>query len=268
MYLNYYLWRDEMKKWTLLLLSLATTNPVLAHYKAFSGFYGGLNLGLVESIVHDDTNTTLTWPNAFNISITSASKVTNTALRGGVTLGYSTFVTAGWVLGLEGRYNFQNLAIRNNEYIHEVNSMLEIEKHLSVKMDQDFALVGKLGFASCCKFLMYGLLGIDWAKVNLNIDSLYRQNLGNLISGTLQNASSQYESGLMLGLGVEYYLTKCATIGLEYNYVDYGSLKFRNPMSGWLMVDGVPQVGSFITDNNALNLQTNRFFLKLNYYFA
>lgn len=39
-------------------------------------------------------------------------------------------------------------------------------------------------------------------------------------------------------------------------------------MSGELIVDGTPQAGAFITDNNSLKMQINKVFLKFNYYFA
>lgn len=257
-----------MKKSTLVLLGLMLSGSSWAHYKPFTGFYAGLDLGLAQSEVHDDYNTILTWPQAFNITLSSDDKITDTSVVGGVTLGYSALMGRNWVLGVEGRANWQSLNTLNNEDIMEVNSMLHINKHTSVKVDQDFAILAKLGLVSHCKLLMYGLVGADWAKVKLDFDALYQQNLDGLIEGNVRNDSSQYESGLVLGLGLEYFFTKCSSIGLEYNYIDYGKLEFENPMSGDLTVGGIVQVGSFITDNNQLHMKNSKVFLKFNYYFA
>lgn len=257
-----------MKKWPSIFLGLLLSNSACAYYKSYNGFYGGVNLGLIQSKVYDDYDTRLNWPQAFDINILSNSKLTDISGTVGLNLGYSALFKNNFAWGLEGRANFQSLKTLNEESIHEVNSMLAIERHTSAELKQDFAFLGKLGLVYNCKFLVYGLVGADWGKVNIAIDTMYEQNIGGMIVGDLQNESSQYEAGLLLGIGMEYFVSPCTTIGLEYDYVNYGTVNFENPMTGDLLVNGVPQVGSFITDNNRIKMQTKKIMLRFNYYFT
>lgn len=259
---------DKMKKWTPLLLGLIIASPASAHYsKPFSGFYGGLDLGLIQSNVHNDQSVTSTFSNVFNFAANTDARITDTAFTGGIILGYSSCMRAGWVAGLEGRANFQNLDTYIHATMSESISTIQAKARPSVNIKQDFAFVGKLGFVHCYRFLMYGLIGADWAKINPSIDACFEDTLNTPMFGAIECTHSKYKSGLMLGLGVEYYLTKCTTVGLEYNYVNYGRI-FNDSISGQLIVDDLPLDGSAFSANSCVKMQTNKFMLKFNYYFA
>lgn len=258
-----------MNKWILSLSTLLLSSAAFANQGNFSGFYGGVNIGLIQSKLQDQYNTKVTIPNRLTLTLSeSPSGVTDTSFMGGITLGYTALCTRMFIIGIEGRANFQGLnTIIDDDHIEE-GSLLNVETDTSTKINRDFALLAKLGIAFDPCVALYSLIGIDWGHIEISSNANFRQTLDQFFNASVQASQSSYESGLLLGLGMEYLITACTSIGLEYNYVNYNHLDFPGAISGDLFADGVVRTDASFIDTNSMKLQTNKVLIKANYYFA
>lgn len=258
-----------MKKGNLAWIGLILSSTVFAQHGPFTGFHAGIDIGHAQSDVQDTYNTHIGVAGALNLNLTSTpSKVTDTALLGGVTLGYSLFVDPMFVFGVEARAHFQDLdSIVDHEHI-EANSDFRAVTNTSIEMDQDFALLAKLGMVLDNKCLMYVLAGADWGKMDIETSATYHQTLGATASGALSAKESSYEVGYTLGLGIEYLVLENLSVGLEYNYTVFGNLDFTSPISRQIALNGVPQADSIFSSTNVIEMNVSKALLKFNYYFC
>lgn len=251
------------------LLSLMISGSTFANSCPFEGFYGSLDIGYAQTTLKDDYETLIQVPGVLNLTLTAIpTKVTKPAFTAGLALGYGASFCNLYLIALEGRANFQDQkTIVDHQHI-EVNSALLTETKTSVKLDNDFALLAKLGLIPDPNILLYGLVGADWGDIDIVSNATYTQNIGTQLDGAVQDSHSYYETAWVLGLGIEYLFMTCASIGLEYNYIDYGNLDFPGAISGLISLNGVPTEGTLFSDNNTLKLKDNRVTLRFNYYFA
>lgn len=258
-----------MKKRNLAWLGLVLSSTVFAGQGPFTGFHIGLDMGHAQSDLQDTYNTHIGVAGALNLNLTSTpSKVTDTAMLGGVNVGYSLFVDPMFVFGVEARAHFQDLdSIVDHEHI-EANSNFRAITNTSVEMDQDFALLAKLGMVLDNKCLMYVLAGADWGKMDISTSANYHQTLGPTATGAITASKSSYEVGYTLGLGLEYLVLDNLSVGLEYNYTVFGNLDFTSPVSGLIALNGVPQADSVFSSTNVIEMNVSKALLKFNYYFC
>lgn len=258
-----------MKKGNLAWLGLVLSSTVFAAQGPFTAFHIGLDIGHAQSDLQDTYNTHIGIAGALNLNLTSTpSKVTDTAILGGVNVGYSLLVDPMFIFGVEARAHFQDLdSVVDHEHI-EANSDFHAVTNTAIEMDQDFALLAKLGMVLDNKCLMYVLAGADWGKMDISTSATYRQTLGPTANGALSATESSYEVGYTLGLGIEYLVLDELSVGLEYNYTVFGDLDFTSPISSRIALNGVPQADSIFSSTNVIQMNVSKALLKFNYYFC
>lgn len=254
----------------ILVLGLCFPSMVFGAGVPFSGLYGGINLGVTQSEIENERLAQIVMPGGVNFSLHPDDfKLTDLSISGGVTLGVTRVVKKNWLWGVEGRLNFEDLNTKFHDEIEEGNSSLIIKANRFLKLNRDLALLGKFGGILDQKYLIFGVLGIDWAHFELSKNFYYSQeNIGSVQTGELQSTEMGYKIGGVLGIGTEYLITKNSTMGMEYNYIFHNELDFSNPIMGMLLSNGVIQNGSSISDSNGLQSKINRFMIKYHYYFA
>lgn len=251
------------------LLSLLLPGTVLAAQGPFTGFYGGLDMGFMQSQVEDVYNTHIGVSGALNLNLkANSSKVTDTSGLGGVSFGYAMFVDPMFVFALEARAHFEDLDTTVDHEHVEANSNFFARTNTTIEMDHDFALLGKLGMVLDSKCFMYVLGGADWGKMDIHSNTQYMQNIGPQLTAGVAAEQSSYETGYVLGLGIDYLVMDFLSVGLEYNYTVFGDLEFVSPISGLVSANGVPQAASNISSFNEITMNVSKVLLKVNYYFC
>lgn len=252
----------------LLLGTFFSLDPLFASIP-FSGFYGGADLAVSQIQVKKERFAEIFLPGTFDLTLAPDQvKLTDLSILGGLTLGFTKIVKKKYLLGLECRLNFEDLNIKDHHTLQEAFSSQSLIEDYSLKFNQDLALLGRLGIVLDQKYLIFGVLGPDWGKFEISNSLIYTQQNGGALTGELHNKDSAYKAGMLLGLGTEYAVLEKTTIGMEYNYIFHNKLNFSNPLPATLSIDDLIQIGSSISERNGLKSKTNRFIIKLNYYFT
>lgn len=255
-----------MKKF--FLLGLFFSFNTLAAKVPFSGIYGGADLGVSQIQLKKERFAEILLPGTFDTTLMPYQlKLTDISILGGLTLGFTKIVKKKYLVGLEGRFNFEDLNVKSQIHLQENFSSLLIADDYFLKLNQDLALLARLGMVLDQKYLIFGVLGPDWGKFEVSNYFTYTQQNGGTFSGNLYSQDKAYKAGLLLGLGTEYALLENTTIGMEYHYIFHNKLNFNNPLPSMLTADNLIQVGSSVVEQNGLKSKINRFMIKLNYYF-
>lgn len=129
-----------------------------------------------------------------------------------------------WVLGVEGTYSWADLA-------QTQRSALVAIKTAAVDVRQIGTIVGKIGWATADRWMVYGKGGLAWGRFHtLDINS----------AGTNFD-KAVWEYGYTLGLGVEYMWTPNWIFGAEF---DYYAFTFNRQLTN-------AGINAAITDSNA-----------------
>lgn len=265
-----------MKHWISAIVGLACVSSVFANNCPFTGTYVGANFGLIQNdIHHQGTETIFISPITTLNASTNALHKTHSSLLGGLTLGYA-LPFQQFLVGIEGRANYQRINSNSSEK-YEINTTgtdafdVPLTKNANIKMQQDFAILAKLGFIPNDLVLLYGLIGIDWGKISVSTNSTMPSLFaGSNVDFMFPSASqSNYEAGLALGLGMEYLFIPCASLGLEYDYANYGSIDYPTvAASATNNATGSAQINTTFNDVNSIKMKTNKVLIKVNYYFG
>lgn len=166
---------------------------------------------------------------------------------GGGQIGYNYQFHRDLVIGLQGQFSgFAGSADRTTAGdflglgVNGVNTF-------SSRMDWFGSVTGRLGYAAD-NLLFYGKGGAAWARARMR-DS-FSADLSGLGLGSFGIQFPETKttlSGWTAGGGVEYGLTQTWTIGIEYNYYDFGSLSGSVDGTGGLDIGGgivLPATGS------------------------
>lgn len=108
----------------------------------------------------------------------------------------------------------------------------------------------------------YALAGVEMAKFEVSKHADYYQNFGGPITvASADGSTTSTKYGLLLGAGVETYVMEKLKFGLEYNYINFGT------------IESPSIVGSFtgastgtLTVNDNITAQSSALFLKLTYH--
>lgn len=247
----------------------------------FNGFYAGINAGFIqtqEKINHGvilnlgsipiDSNRIEVLQQRYDNN--NPSKPTDTAALGGLTLGYSQAVMPCWLLGLEGRLNFAHSNTTNA--IQAYDGIFPVfSSQTTVKMKESYAILGKLGFLAGKSAQFYGLIGASWGHFQIHTDTNTGQRIlgpgSPLFSGEHHFQSSEDTGGLLLGLGVEYWIGCGFSLGAEYNYTFYNTLDYPQDTSVAMYAESTPITGGSLVDLHKIKMHVGAFMLKASYYF-
>lgn len=270
-----------MKKWISYLSCAAFLTPaaVTAASPAFTGLYGGVNVGMIQAETRLDQwsqyEINLAQPVPLAIAIPwalgSPAKISDISPTGGLNVGFARSFNACLNWGVEIRANFMGLHNAFDESLVGLaggNSFLT--RHTSVKLTQQYAAIAKIAYAFKCDAQAYVFLGPQWGNFQLKsyMNSGTELPVVGSISGSLKAEHKNYKAGWYVGVGYEELLNKCTSIGLEYNYSDYGTLNFNRVQSengfiGSVLVPNIEQIKYL-----KVSMRTNTMLLKMNYYFC
>jgi len=235
----------------------------------FNGFYASVGVGGETLQVDDDTTVHYfisefppLIPGNIDLIYPDSPMVTDSSVTGGIALGYSNVFNQLFLLGVEARANFEGLKTTYDYTAHTLSPVdLVVSSDDSVKLDNDFTLLIKLGVVLQPKTLIYGLVGPTWGNFDT---STHVKTSFDGIPTNISESESQYQTGWLAGLGIEYLMTDHFSFALEYTHADYGTFDAVDEESK--VVDVTP--GSFLSVNDDVNAKTDSVLLRLTYYFS
>ncbi len=129
-------------------------------------------------------------------------------------IGYNWQI-ASWVFGIEAQFEGANLTKTvANPFTLGFGSM-------TAKVDSYYTVAGRLGYA-VDSWLPYIKAGYAGARLKTTDFDVFGDRL----------ASSNWRSGFIVGGGLEYGITQNWIVGVEYNYMDFGSKTFTANSTG------------------------------------
>lgn len=260
------------RKLAIVALSLCATSVMAT---PFDGFYAGAGLGGSESNFDMkqtfNLNPAVGGSQIFNITGTNNSDATDNSWLGNINIGYGHVFNQKFFLGVEADANFQNLETDVNRSIQESQSVLSIQAKSRTKLHNALSLTLDPGFVFHQNTLFYGKIGPAWGDFSTKSSVAYSQtiNPGTTLTANPSASDSGYESGLLLGLGMEHYVSKALSLKLEYTHINYGGIDTGNSAPEPITVNtaGVPVSGA-LTETTSLDASTNQVLLGLTYHFA
>ena len=191
---------------------------------AFTGFSAGINIGAI--------NATTEYTDSFNFDyspfITHQSN--NTVRLGkaagtvGLTLGYARAWNPCWLWGLEGRANFTNLKSSNSHseqtFIFNESFNFSNNHNFNIRLDQQYGGIAKIGYLVRPEAQLYAFVGLQWANAKINSgadnDDIPPINY------------AKFKAGTLIGFGLEQMVSDCISLGMEYEFANYGSYAFNS----------------------------------------
>lgn len=254
---------------TLALAALLSPLSVFAAQQAFTGWSAGVNFGVIDA--QSKFNDTTSWdlpalPLAF--SWNESGRLGKSSGIIGISLAYADCFSPCWNWAIEGRASWTNLKTgwdRNS--LNEAGLLID-HAHLQAKLNQEYGIIAKLGYVLCNQTQLYGFVGPQWGqfKVNSHTDqfidsspSVYTAFVGN-------GGDSDYKTGLLAGLGIETMIDDCISVGLEYDYSNYGSRDVFASTN--FFHNSVLDTTTTLTKAANIKITSNAMLLKFGYYFA
>lgn len=259
-----------MKTKVLLLLCVGFQSVALAASPSFSGFYASLDLGGSQSLAKVNKQTVAnTLPAGMIQTIFSENdEATNVSALAGLSLGYNKRFNQHLIVGVEARAHFNSLKTTLESHRREVTSQFSQKGFLETKLRNDFALLAKVGAALNDKTSFYGLIGASFGNIKKSARGDYSHNVGVILQSSIQSEKSSYETGFTVAIGSEYFVTPCMSMGLEYNYTNYGSLKFDNPITSAISINSVVDPTTNYSLDQTTKLSINKVLLRFTYHFG
>lgn len=229
-----------MSKKLLLAAVLAGTISQQAQAAApHSGFSVGVNLG------HTSVDGKL------NRTFNAAPTITDNSNFGARSPIFGLFLGYGWAAGSPGIYlggevfgQVENVNAKREDFLGN-----PAVQNLTTKLQSKNTLgaVAKIGYV-CKEMVFFGKLGVATTR--------WKLDFANGIDAA-QNLSKNFrKTGFVMGLGMDYAIAKNWTVGGEYLYTMYGSLKLA-----------VPETAASVGANFTYKPKVNTFNLRLKYTF-
>lgn len=258
-----------MKLQKLSMLALAAFAVTGTTYAAtpFQGFYANLGAGGINSEFDLNQTTNVTIPNT-SVNLPSNTENYDNGGIGSIGVGYMFLATPSVVLGVEASADIESAKTTNNDSINENINGFSLSNTTTNKLKNSFAILFKPGFVfNQGNTLVYGLIGPRWGNFETSTSSLFQLpiGVGEYVSASAGNSDSGYETGLALGAGIQQYITNGFSIGLEYQYTDYGHLS--TPTSSGPIIANGENVGAVSNNISSIKAQTNVLTLNLMYHF-
>jgi outer membrane immunogenic protein len=161
----------------------------------------------------------------------------------------------GFVVGLEGDVAGINRNTNSDGEIFRFPFPFTMDHFNQVDRLRTQASVRLRGGFTWDRMMIYVAGGVSWANLSVT-QSFIRDGDGSLIFD-----ASTTRTGWNIGVGAEYMLYNCWTIGIEYRFTDYGSFDFAIPGGNSGTLTWRPFTASVD------NLRTQDVRLRLNYMF-
>ena len=185
-------------------------SPAMADEVNWTGFYGGVNLAVTtgrsswsDIVVPSDTDQNL--PGEF-------SRESATGVGGGVQFGYQREF-GHMVIGAEARAGYADLQ-GSGQCLGQYG---DFSAQCTTKLGFNGGVAARLGVATG-RALIYATGGVNWADLKLE-----PANEKGFSTTGGYGSTSRTRAGYLVGGGFEYALDNHLSLGVEYNYHDYGS---------------------------------------------
>lgn len=256
------------------LSSLAVASPAPV---PFDGFYLGAGIGgsnsnfnINETVDLEPVDLTSGTP-IFNIQLPHNASIYADSFVGNFDAGWGKVFHKNLYLGIEVNDTVQDLESSDVMNVNELNSMLSIGTNTDVELKNQVGVTLDPGIIFHQDTLLYGKIGPAWGHFNVSGSANYAQAIFTPVVLSADSSYDQdlgYECGLMLGIGMEHYISQHFTLRLEYDHTDYGALTDINNSGSVVSSDpGVP-LGGEITNDVDVDGDQNQILLSLNYYFT
>jgi len=127
------------------------------------------------------------------------------------------------------------------------------------------------GFVFNKTTLFYGKIGPAWGdfSTRANVDYSQEPFSGATLAGNTSAHDSGYESGLLLGLGLEHYISNKLSLKLEYTHINYGSVSTGSSTPGAVTTNNTAiTAGGSVSESSSVDSESNQVLLGLAYHFA
>lgn len=215
--------------------------PVRPPAYEWTGFYLGGGVGTrssqVDGDVSPDSLANFGGGSGENCSSNACLGETfnDSALRGGLYLGYNYQFATQWLAGIEGDWGFggKTTAFNNSFYPSLFISNFDGHDSFSVKTDWDASVRGRVGFLVTPSFLVYGTAGAAWQRLQATSNCSALAPAGifpDLCSpdgfafapATITDTTTKI--GWTIGAGIETMLWRNWIVRGEYRYADFGTI--------------------------------------------
>lgn len=256
------------------LVALLSLFSLSIYAEAFDGFYFGGGIGGSQSAF--DVNQSLEIKpfsggrNIYDIVQNNKEKLTDGSFLGDLNLGFGHVFSQRWYLGIEGDAVFQDLQTDAAPLTQERNSNLSFSQKTTVELTNQFSLAVVPGIVFKKNTLFYGKIGAAWGNFDVKSSTNYSQLVDAPITLSSNNSfsDSSYENGLLLGVGMEQFVTKNLSIKLEYNHINYDTIHDNTPTASPINSnEPIPITGS-MTDSAGVSASTNSVMLGIAYHLA
>lgn len=235
----------------------------------FQGFYAEVAAGGINSEFNLTQNSFIKTNdgNPPNVTLPGNTENYDNGGIGSIGVGYMLQVNPLIVLGAEATADVENAKITSYNSANESASGFGLNNSTTNELKNSFAVLFKPGFLlNQGNTLVYGLIGPRWGNFETSSSTSVQVNNTSNATGNTGTSHSGYEIGLALGAGIQQYISNNFSIGLEYQYTDYGNISTPSSSGPVTLSDGtnVASVGNNITSNKA---QTNVLTVNLMYHF-
>lgn len=213
-----------------------------AHAEDWTGYYVGPELGVAFNQADLDSNQ-LGFTNQ-NGTCNENSHFAN--FYPGLHIGYLHVFNSKLVLGAEGNFSYNINKDKTLECDCPTNA--NVTDKFSLKNRYQASLRGRIGYAMNVGLLPFLTLGGSIADLRLN----YKNEGGDHYS------TNSTKTAWLIGAGLAWPISDAWSIGLEYFYSDYSTLKMK-----------IPSIYGLLDANGGANLRlsTNNIELSINYWF-
>lgn len=213
-----------------------------SHSASWTGFYAGLNGGVVFNNVDLNSNQL----GFTNVSGTCDESANSSSFFPGLQLGYTWQVNAKTVLGVEGDYTYNTNQRTTLHCTCPFNS--DVSDRFKFTNRQQGSIRARLGYILKEHFLPFISAGGSFANVGLK----YSNEGGDYYS------TQTTKSGWLVGAGIEWEFLHNWSLRTEYSYADYGKVNLN-----------IPTIYGLNDPNGAghAKLKTNTVRVAVNYWF-
>ena len=241
----------------------------------FDGFYVGAGVGgsqgdfdIKQSI---DISPTINGAPVLRIVGDNNGDFTDSSLLGNLNIGYGHVFKQKFFLGLEADANFQSLEGNSKRNIQELGSAFTLQANSKADLHTALSLTLDPGFVFNKTTLLYGKIGPAWGDFSTRSSVDYSQEpfTGATLAGNTSAHDSGYESGLLLGLGLEHYVSSKLSLKLEYTHINYGGISTGNSEPGAVTTSSTSiTAGGSVVETSSVDAQSNQVLFGLAYHFA
>lgn len=222
--------------------AVTVNNNTLIALNDWNGLFGGISAG---GVLNDAT--LLSNHLGFTNATGTCNKNSNFAsFSPGVQLGFAHQFDSKMVLGFEGDFTYNS----NEEAIVNCTcpSFLIVSDRFVIRNQQQGSIRGRLGYALDNHLLPFVVVGASYADLGINYSN----------EGGDYYARKTSRSGLLVGGGLEWAMSKNWSVRVDYSHADYSKLYMGIPEVYGL---SDPQGGSHLSVN------TNTIKGSINYWF-